>query len=93
MALYLSILCILRPIGILIGLVVVQAPGFVALVVAAFLQVILRISFKKANSYYRKSAQELSLTNDFMTFHIFALFSAVIQKFKFCTILFLLHFY
>ena len=38
MALYLGILCILRPVGILVGLVVVQAPGFMATVMAAFLQ-------------------------------------------------------
>ena len=39
MIFYLGILCSLRPIGILLGLMVVKAPGFIALVLASFLQV------------------------------------------------------
>ena len=39
MIFYLGILCSLRPIGILLGLMVVKAPGFIAMVLASFLQV------------------------------------------------------
>jgi hypothetical protein len=38
-AVYLGLLCLLRPFGIIVGLAVVQAPGFVASIVAASLQV------------------------------------------------------
>ena len=39
MSLYLLLLCLVRPVGILLGLIVLQIPGVVAMIIAATLQV------------------------------------------------------
>ena len=39
MSLYLFLLCLVRPVGIILGLIVVQVPGLVAMIIAATLQV------------------------------------------------------